>query len=142
MQLSRTALRFSKILYWILLSIANIYLSYLFVKSGRTMAGLLFLVIGFMLIYVLYPYFFPPGSGSGQWPPYISACPDYLTLVRGHDCMDFVGMGSPILKKANKEQPPQPTDSDYSQYVFDNSGTTAQKSARTQQYGLSWQGIF
>ena len=141
MALSQNALRFAKILYWLILSVGNLYLCYLLITSGRSMAGILMLVFGFMLIYILYPYYFSPGTGSGQWPPYITACPDYLSLVRGHDCMDFVGMGSPLLKKADRAHPPQPTDSDYAQYVFDNSGTPAQKASRAQQYGLSWQGV-
>jgi hypothetical protein len=141
MALSQTTLKFVKILYWLILSVGNLYLCYLLITSGRSMAGILMLVFGFMLIYILYPYYFPPGTGSGLWPPYITACPDYLSLVRGNDCMDFVGMGSPLLKKADRAHPPQPTDSDYAQYVFDNSGTTAQKASRAQQYGLSWQGV-
>jgi hypothetical protein len=93
------------------------------------------------LAYIVYPYYFPPGTGAGQWPPYITACPDYLTLVSGTSCMDFVGLGSPLLKKADRTQLPLPTNSDYAQYVFDNAGTAAQKASRAQQYGLSWQGV-
>jgi len=142
MAVSQTTLKFAKILYWLILSAANLYLCYFLITSNRALAGILMLVLGFMLIYILYPYYFPPGTGSGLWPPYITACPDYLSLVRGNDCMDFVGMGSPILKTVpDRAHPPQPTDSDYSQYVFTNAGTTAQKAARAQQYGLSWQGV-
>jgi hypothetical protein len=141
MALSQNTIWIAKLLYWLLLSAGNLYLCYLLITTGRAMAGILMLVLGFVLIYILYPYYFPPGMGTGQWPPYITTCPDYLTLVRGSDCMDFVGLGSPLLKKADRQHPPQPTDSDYSQYVFDSSGTREQKAARAQQYGLSWQGV-
>ncbi len=141
MPVSKNTLYFAKIAYWMILSIAILVLTYMLITSGRSVAAILWLVFGFMLAYIVYPYYFPPGTGSGQWPPYVTACPDYLTMVGPNVCMDFVGLGSTLLKKADRTNPPQPTDQDYAKYVFNGAGTLAEKTSRAQQYGLSWQGI-
>jgi hypothetical protein len=142
MAISKTSLKFAKIVYWLLMSVGVIALTYMLFKAKHAIAGILWLVFGFMLVYIMYPFYFPPGTGAGQWPPYIAACPDYLTLQNNMtDCMDFVGLGATGLSKANRTQPPAPGSTDYNQYVFRNTGTTAEKVARAQQYGLSWQGL-
>jgi hypothetical protein len=141
MPVSQNTLRFAKILYWLLMSVMVLYVTYLLITSNRSVAAILWLVFGFMLVYIVYPYYFPPGTGAGQWPPYITVCPDYLTLTGTTDCMDFVGAGSTTLKKANRANPPRATDPDYSQYVFNNTGSLADKASKARQYGLSWLGI-
>lgn len=127
-----------KWIYWIVLISLHLYLCYLLFTNARAIAGVIWLILGFLLIYIMYPIYFPPGSSGSQWPPYLTACPDYLTLIGPNACVDYVGLGSPLLKKANPAFPPNLTDSNY---VFNSAGSGAQKAARAQQFGLSWDGI-
>lgn len=138
MALGKNELRLAKWLYWILLSAGHLFLCYLLFTNNRAIAGVMWLVLGFLLIYIMYPVFFPLGDPSAQWPPYITACPDYLTLIAPNACADFVGLNSPLLKKSDPALPPAVSDTTR---VFDSSGTVAQKAAKTQQYGLSWEGV-
>jgi hypothetical protein len=142
MALSTNALKLMKALYWILLSLVQLYICYLLFTTNRAIAGILWLILGFIIIYVVYPYYFPPGDPGSHWPPYITACPDYLTMISGADgrplCVDYVGLNSPLLKKSDPALPPAAGDS---AHVFDPSGTVAQKAAKAQQYGLSWEGV-
>jgi hypothetical protein len=132
-----TELTFLKSMYWVLLTLGHLYITYLLFTNERPIAAVIWVVVGFLLIVVFYPFFFPPGTG-GQWPPYFTACPDYLTQVRPGVCMDFVGLGSPLLKRANRKDP-QMTDPNY---VFDTTGlSTSDKIAKAQQYGLTWDGL-
>jgi hypothetical protein len=59
-------------------------------------------------------------------------------MLYPNGCVDFSGLNSPLLKPSDPNNPPQPGDS---QHVFDSSGSAAQKAARAQQYGLSWEGV-
>jgi hypothetical protein len=138
MALGKDELKLTKALYWILLSAAHLYMCYLLFISDRAIAGIIWLILGFMLIYIMYPVYFPNGGASNRWPPYVTTCPDYLTLIAPNACADFVGLGSPLLKKSDPALPPSPTDSSR---VFNAAGTVAEKAARAQQYGLSWEGI-
>lgn len=138
MALGKNELRLAKWIYWIGLSYVLLNICYLLFTNNRGLAGVTFLILGFMLIYIMYPVFFPLGDPSAQWPPYITACPDYLTLIAPNACADFVGLNSPLLKKSDPALPPAVSDTTR---VFDSSGTVAQKAAKAQQYGLSWEGV-
>lgn len=138
MALGKEELKLSKALYWIILTAVHLYVCYLLFMNDRAIAGILWLVLGFMLIYIMYPVYFPNGGAGTRWPPYVTSCPDYLTLIAPNVCADFVGLGSPILKKSDPANPPGPNDSSY---VFKPTGTVADKAALAQQYGLSWEGI-
>jgi len=138
MAFSTRVLQLLKSLYWIILTLAHLYICYLLFATSRAIAGIIWLILGFMIIFVLYPVYFPPGDPGSHWPPYVAACPDYLTLIAPNKCADFVGLNSSLLKKSDPSLPPVPTDSSK---VFDSSGTLAQKASRAQQYGLGWEGI-
>ena len=138
MAFSTRTLVLLKWLYWILLTLVHLYVCYLLFATNRAVAGILWLIFGFMLIFILYPVYFPPGDPGSHWPPYITACPDYLTRIAPNKCVDYVGLNSHLLKKSDPALPPALTDSTK---VFDASGSTSQKAARAQQYGLSWEGI-
>jgi len=86
----------------------------------------------------MYFVYFPSGDPSAQWPPYIRPCPDYLTQLIPGKCVDYVGIGSAVLKKSNQSNPPNPTDSTY---VFDATGSASQKTDHANRYGLSWEGV-
>jgi hypothetical protein len=138
MAMSNRALVFAKWIYWLLLGFALIYSCYLLFQSGRAVTGVLFFIFGSMLLYMMYHYYFPPGDPSSQWPPYITACPDYLTLIAPNACADYVGLHTPILQQSDPAHPPVPTDT---KHVFSATGTVHEKAAKAQQYGLSWEGI-
>ena len=138
MALGKNELRLAKWLYWIGLIAVHLYICYLLFTNNRAIAGVIWLVLGLILIYVMYPVFFPLGDPGAQWPPYISACPDYLSVIAPNACADFVGLNSPLLKKSDPAFPPAVSDTTR---VFDATGTVAQKAAKAQQYGLSWEGI-
>lgn len=138
MALSANELRLAKWLYWIILIAAHLYICYMLFTTQRPIAAIIWLILGAMLIYIMYPYYFPPGGAGSQWPPYITACPDYLTVLAPNLCVDYVGLNSPRLKKSDPEVPPPPTDSTR---VFNASGTLSQKAANAQSYGLTWEGV-
>jgi|LauGreSBDMM110SN_4_FD.fasta_scaffold11355_3 hypothetical protein len=141
MAFSKSTLTLMKWLYWIFTVAIHLYLCYILFVSDRAIAGVLWLVTGFLLIYIMYYVYFPKGDPGSTWPPYIRPCPDYLTQVTPTACMDFVGLYSPKLKKANPDNLPEPKNPDYYQYAFNPSGTMAAKTARANQYGLTWEGV-
>lgn len=138
MAFSTTTLTLLKSLYWILLSMAHLYICYVLFAQNKAIAGIIWLIFGFILLFILYPVYFPPGDPGSHWPPYISACPDYLTVIAPNACVDFVGLNSPLLKKSDPAHPPAVKDTSK---VFDSGGSTSQKASRAQQYSLSWEGI-
>lgn len=138
MALGKNETRLAKWLYWIILVAAHLYICYLLFTNNRAIAGIIWLILGFMLIYIMYPYYFPSNGNGRSWPPYIAACPDYLTLIAPNACVDFVGLNTPLLKKSDPALPPAITDTTR---VFNSTGTIQQKAAKAQQYGLTWEGI-
>jgi hypothetical protein len=141
MAISNNTMRFLKGLYWILVITLHIYICYQLFLSERVITCALWFVAGFILIVIMYSIYFPQGADDSSWPPYVSTCPDYLTVVSPTACMDFVGLNSPLLKKADPTNMPAPTSSDSSQYVFNPTGSAAEKARKAQQYGLTWEGI-
>ena len=138
MAFSTRVLILLKWLYWIILTCVHLYICYILFATSKAIAGILWLIFGFVILFLMYPYFFPPGDPGSHWPPYITACPDYLTKIGPNACVDFVGLNSPLLKKADPAHPPALTDSSK---VFDPSGSVSDKAAKAQQYGLSWEGV-
>ena len=138
MAFSASTLRLMKWLYWIILTAVHLYVVYLLFADSRAIAGTLWLIFGFLVIYVLYPVYFPPGDPGANWPPYVAGCPDYLTMIAPNACADYVGLFSPRLRKSDPANPPAPGDS---QAVFNSGGTKTQKSANASAYGLTWEGV-
>lgn len=138
MALGKNETRLAKWLYWIILSAAHLYVCYILFTTGRSIAGVIWLILGFMLIYIMYPYYFPDNGSGRSWPPYVAGCPDYMTMVGPNLCADFVGLNTPLLKKSDPNLPPALTDTTR---IFNSSGTLQQKAAKAQQYGLSWEGV-
>jgi hypothetical protein len=138
MAFSTQTLRLLKWLYWIGLSAVQLYVVYLLFANDRAITGTLWLIFGFMLIYIMYPVYFPPGDPGSHWPPYIAACPDYLTMVQPGYCADYVGLYSTRLQKSDPKNPPAITDT---AKVFNAQGSTSQKAANATAYGLTWEGV-
>ena len=124
-------------LYWLIALAAHAFVVYTLFKMGYGITGTLWLMVGLVLIYLFYGYYFPSGSTEGQWPPYIRPCPDYLTQIAPNKCVDFVGIGGGI-KKSLYGDPPAVNNMEY---VFDSSGTAAQKAQNAKSMGLSWEGV-
>lgn len=142
MAVSKSTLSLLKSLYWVVLTAVHLYMCYLLFSSDRAVAGVLWLIFGFVLIYIMYFVYFPAGDPGSSWPPYVTTCPDYLTSVSKTACMDFVGLNTSHVKKADPNHMPVPSDATYSQYVFNPTGSLADKTNRAQQYGLTWDGLF
>ena len=141
MPVSKNTLRLMKSLYWIVGIFMHLYVCYILFVSDRAITGVLWLILGLVILFIMYLYYFPPGDASSSWPPYVTSCPDYLTMVNPNACLDFVGLNSPFLKKSDPSNPPQPTDNNYSQYAFDPTGTKDQKIRNAQSKGLTWMGL-
>jgi hypothetical protein len=141
MAVSANTLKLLKSLYWIILVAAHLYLCYILFSIGHAIAGTIWLIFGLMLIYLVYPVYFPAGDPGSQWPPYITACPDYLTLSTASGtplCYDFVGLNSK-LQYTDPSLPQLPTDA---AHAFNPAGTPQQKAAAAQTWGLTWEGIY
>jgi len=138
MAFSARALKLLKSLYWVIFTLAHLYICYLLFATNRAIAGIMWLIFGFILLFIMYPVYFPFGDPGARWPPYVAGCPDYLTKIGPNSCVDYVGLNSSLLSKSDPSMPPTEGDSTK---VFDTSGSLAQKAARTQQYGLSWEGV-
>lgn len=102
----------------------GIYLTW---KKNKQIEAILLIIIGTTALFYYWIKWFRIKSKEDVWPPYISSCPDYLTLVSpqmtgGSDpvCMDFVGVSREprVFKRANPMQIPQSSDSDFNDYIF------------------------
>lgn len=118
-------------------------------KSNRAISG-----IGYLILAILIFVFFglrwfgkSGGSSTGQWPPIINACPDYLTrydFKAGSGatagiiptCIDTVG----VSRNAQmKKWPIDGTVPMEEAYYFDLRGSMEEKCARAKALGLSWE---
>jgi hypothetical protein len=136
MAFSKNTLRLFKWLYWIILTLAHIYIVYIMFVTDRAILAILWLITGFIMIFIFYFYYFPWGDPGTTWPPYIAACPDYLTSIGNNQCVDYVGLHSPKLKRtAPGFIPTDPS------YIFNSSGSMSQKAANAQLYSLTWEGV-
>lgn len=146
MALSKKTLRLLKWMYWIVGIFAHLYICYNLFVLDRPITGVVWLILGLVLIFVMYLYYFPPDDSGSSWPPYVTTCPDYLTAVTQTDgvtvCMDYVGLNNPNIRTTDPRHPPMPSEPNYSQYIFDPAGTTSQKITNAQARGLTWQGLF
>jgi hypothetical protein len=139
MALSKNALRITKILYWVFTIAIHLFITYTLFVTDRAIAGILWLVLGLLLIYIVYPFYFPPGDAVSHWPPYIAGCPDYLTSIGPNLCVDYVGLGSPRLQRSDPTLSPPPASD--TAHVFNAAGSVHEKAQKAQQYGLTWEGI-
>jgi hypothetical protein len=105
--------RFSKYLYWILGIILIGGLSYFFYNNlQRQIAGVLFFMVGVIILYFYYVKWFVVPETKPGWSSYSTPCPDYLTVLADakgnapgtpYKCFDFVGISRRPdgLKKAD-----------------------------------------
>jgi hypothetical protein len=94
--------KWTKRLYWIVAIIALISVCMMLFKQNKQVAAVLVFLGGLMAAYFYYvKWFVIPDSRPG-WPPYVTPCPDFLTLMDPGDptkgksgrCVDFVGVSA------------------------------------------------
>jgi hypothetical protein len=105
---------------------------YVVYKQGKQIEAILLLLIGCVAIFYYWIKFFkmPATDANDVWPPFVSTCPDYLTLVSPFAtgstdaaesyCVDFVGISTRpnLMKKSNPDNLPKVTDPNFESYVF------------------------
>jgi hypothetical protein len=124
-------------------------------QSGRTIAGILgmLLVLGVLILFGM--RWFGTSSTSpykGAWPPIINMCPDYLVYFKngGADtCVDLGGVNrsNGALKPWTKEDSPAQPPSDptkYFSYIYKSGMSEVEITAlcrAAMSAGLTWEGI-
>jgi hypothetical protein len=113
---------------------------YVIYKQGKQIEAILIALIGCAAIFYYWIKFFklPPSEANDVWPPFVSTCPDYLTLASPMStkdteavCVDFIGVALPSakatnpLKKSDPNSFPTTADSDYESKVFRLSGVSS-----------------
>ena len=131
---------------------------YVVYKQGKQIEAILLALIGCAAIFYYWIKFFrlPPSEANDVWPPFVSTCPDYLTLaspVSTGDaeavCVDFIGVSLKpnLMGKSDPNKIPQVTDGDYESKVFRLSGVsndptvpdkTVALCAQVKAKGLTW----
>jgi hypothetical protein len=100
---------------------------YIIWKQHKQVEAVLLTIIGAAALFYYWIKWFKVKNTADQWPPYISSCPDYLTLLSADMtgdskpvCMDFVGVTRQpnVFKKADPSQIPQAKDPNYQSFVF------------------------
>jgi len=129
---------------------------YMVYKQGKQIEAVLLALVGFAAVFYYWIKFFklPPTEANDVWPPFVSTCPDYLTLVASPAggesyCMDFVGVSLKpnVMKKTDPKTMPTEMDPDFESYVFRVRGLAenANKADKTKELcdtvrrrGLTW----
>jgi len=111
---------------------------YIVFKQGKQIEAVLLLLIGIAAIFYYWIKFFriPRSEANDVWPPFVSTCPDYLTLVSPFAtgdpqsvCMDFIGVSlkPKVMVKTNPDKIPKASDPDFESKVFRLVGVNAQQ---------------
>jgi hypothetical protein len=131
---------------------------YVVYKQGKQIEAILLTIIGCAAIFYYWIKFFklPPSEANDVWPPFVSTCPDYLTLVSPFStgatdavCVDFVGVSlkPQSMVKSDPNKMPKVSDGDFEQKVFrltgvSNDPTVVDKTgaicANVKARGLTW----
>ena len=122
-------------------------------KQGKPIEAILLGVIGLLAAFYYYIKFFMVGpTAQDAWPPYVSTCPDYLTLIgtaaTGDTmpvCMDFIGVAlsgstQPLVKTDSRNIPKAASGAQYESQVFRVKGITDPDvmCASVKARGLTW----
>jgi hypothetical protein len=106
---------------------------YIVIKQGKQIEALLLFLIGMAAISYYWIKWFKVSKDAAalMWPPFISTCPDYLTLITPTDgsgayCLDFVGISinPSIMMKSDPHNPPKASDPNFESMVFRLNGLT------------------
>jgi len=105
---------------------------YVVYKQGKQIEAILLALIGCAALFYYWIKFFkmPATEANDVWPPFVSTCPDYMTLISPYAtgasdatesyCVDFVGVSlkPELMKKSNPDNPPKESDPDFESRVF------------------------
>jgi hypothetical protein len=159
MAFSRATMKVLENIYWFVCPFFLGITIYLTWKANKQIEALLLTVIGAAAIFYYWVKWFKVQKKEEIWPPVITPCPDYLTLVSpantgGDDpvCMDFVGVSRQpkIFKKAKYDEIPQSSDADFESFTFTldkrQSGDSIAEynnkvCLKVASKGLTWQGV-
>jgi len=159
MAFSRATMKVLENIYWFVTPFFLGICVYLHWKGNKQVEAILLTIIGAAAIFYYWIKWFKTPTKDDIWPPVITPCPDYLTLVSpastGGDepvCMDFVGVSRQpqVFKKAKYDQIPQATDVDFETFTFtlDKRGQNdsvadynSKVCLKVASKGLTWQGV-
>jgi hypothetical protein len=128
-------------------------------KKNKQVEAVLLTIIGGAAIFYYWIKWFKIKNTADLWPPYITTCPDYLTLVSGDMtgdskpvCMDFVGVSRQpnIFKVTDPTKVKRVSDPDYESHIFvmpsrpanaDDAAFNTLVCTSVQSKGLSWFGV-
>lgn len=113
---------------------------YIIYKQGKQIEAILVALVGCAAIFYYWIKFFklPPSEANDVWPPFVSTCPDYLTLASPFStgdkeavCVDFIGvsLNPGSMAKSNPNSMPKVSDPDYEQRIFRLTGVSNDPSA-------------
>jgi hypothetical protein len=94
--------RWAKRLYWVVGIIALVLVCMLLFKQNKQIASVLVFMGGIIALYFYYIKWFLIPEAHPGWPPYVTPCPDFLTLIDPGDpstgkpgkCIDYVGVSA------------------------------------------------
>ena len=144
-------------LYILFAIVTGIYGITYFIRTGRSLSALLYL-IGILTVLIIFGLRWFENDNSVfasknyKWPPYVNTCPDYLTYyqrtvgtTKKDTCIDRIGVSTNKTIEKFPSTGTAPTDD---KYFFDLTTTTtdskqrlAELCKRTIQYGLTWEGV-
>jgi len=137
-------------IYWILGLLVASAIGYVLYKMNFQIAGVLVFLGAVIALFYYYVKWFQLPSTNITWPPYTTACPDFLTLANPGtttgkaQCMDYVGVSANgKLKKADPAKQYNSNDPANTKFYFNvdrSKGTTEQCQAAAE-YGLTWSTI-
>lgn len=151
-------MKWALILYIFAAIVIGTYPTMLFFQSGRTIAAIVYVVLTLILCILFGLRWFTYGGGNastGQWPPIINACPDYLTYFKRPSisapsgttptCIDMVGVSRNATlakwrKEFSMENPPE-DDKYYFSLVTTSEDRNTELCVRSIAAGLTWEGI-
>ena len=136
-----------KLIFYVLVSVfLGLSVTVQLMRSNRVISGVAYLVLAILILTFFGLRWFGTTGGavSGQWPPVINACPDYLTKYNRKEsdgkvtpaCIDTVGVSRNCQLKKWPIDGTVPTDP---AYYFGLDGSMEEKCARAKQLGLSWE---
>ena len=137
-------------LYWTLGLVASLGIGYVLYKMNYQIAGVLTFLGCILALFYYYVKWFQIPSKTNTWPPYKTACPDFLTIADAGattgiaKCIDYVGVSANgRLQKADPTKTYTHTDPVNAKYYFpinkNDKNTDLCQSASD--YGLTWSTI-
>lgn len=159
MAFSPATLKILENVYWFISAFllgAGVYVTW---KKNKQIEAVLLSIIGIAAIFYYWIKWFKIPGTDNMWPPYITPCPDYLTLVSPEAtgsktavCMDFVGVSLQplVFRKTDPNNIPQSADADFDSFAFKVDPSAAGDTPedynkrvclQVQAKGLAWAGV-